>query len=136
MCIRDSYNSQQTDFSDENGVDFFRMDRGGNVARGGSPIIVKKNKGTFQQFLPFPSNYETVAALGNIHGYARKLLIVCTYMPPSMSGAPECLNEIVDIINQAKVSTPDPFIIVGGDFNVFSTDPLTCLLYTSPSPRD
>ena len=115
------------DFCNENKVDFFQKNRGNDIARGGAAIIVDKNKGTFKEFRPFMSRFETVALVGTLHGYSRKMLIICTYMPPGLRGAPDCLEEIVGLINEAKVLFSDPFIMVGGDFNEFSSDTITAI---------
>ena len=109
----------------EHGVDFFQKNREGDTARGGAAILVDRRKGSFKEFRLFATSCETVAALGTMHGYNRKLLIVCTYMPPGMRSSGTCFEEIIGIINEAKVIFPDPFVVVGGDFNEFNTEPLT-----------
>ena len=112
------------DFKNEHGLEFFSKNRGSNIARGGAAILTDKRRGTFSPFEPFKTRFETVAAAGSIHGYKRKMVIVCSYMPPGMVGSLDCLEEIVGLVNQAKIAYPDPFIVVGGDFNEFDPPPI------------
>ena len=81
-------------------------------------------RGTFKPYKPFEAKFETVAAIGMIHGYKRKMLIVCSYLPPGMKSHLDCMEEIVGIMNQAKIDYSDPFILIGGGFNEFSVAPI------------
>ena len=113
------------DFTNEHGIDFFCKNRLNGAARGGAAILVKKKRGSFKSYTPFVTEFEMVSTVGNMPGYARKMLLVCSYLPPGMKDSDKCFEEIIGIINQAKIDFDDPFIAVGGDFNEFGALPIT-----------
>lgn len=58
------------------------------VAHGGVSIINKKCAGKFREYAhPNPENFEILAAVGNFHGTARKVIIIAVYIPPQLYGS-------------------------------------------------
>ena len=94
--------NKQKDFTNEHGVSFFCKNRSNGAARRGAAILVKNRRGTFKNYAPFVTEFETVATVGSMPGYARKMLLVCSYLPPGLRNSDKCFEEIIGIINQAK----------------------------------
>ena len=66
--------------------------------------------------------------VANINVNQGYLCLVNIYAPNDQNQQVNFLDKIIDPIRRSSTNN----ILLGGDFNC----PLTCLLYTSPSPRD
>ena len=111
------------DFENDHDLEFFGKNRGSNIAGGGAAIVIDKRKGKFKEYSPVSTSFETVTVAGTMYGYGRKMVIVCSYMPPGgLAGHTTCKEEIIGILNQAKVDFGDPFLLLGRDFNEFGKD--------------
>ena len=91
--------------------------------------------------------------VGSLKGLSRKIVIIACYIPPNyhVGRGRGAIDYISDCVTQAKRKYNDPIIVIGGDFNQWQVEdatatfvdvsealvgPTSCLLYTSPSPRD
>ena len=65
------------------------------------------------------NNYEILAALGNVPGQPRKVIVLACYMPPGDAAARgnSCIDFIQDLLVQMKRKYSNPYLIVSGDFN-------------------
>ena len=84
---------------------------------------------------PNPENFEVICAAGNLRGHAKKVFVLAAYMPTGdpVARGRACLAHIRDMVQMAKQKYNEPLKVVAGDFNQWD---ISCLLYTSPSPRD
>ena len=82
-----------------------------NRQGGGVAIMFDSTRTNFKK-LPVKSKYELVAGLGNINKSPRKIVVLCCYLPPSLSKAAqkECMEDIVGFIGQSKTDYHDPLI--------------------------
>ena len=62
---------------------------------------------------------EVVAAVGKVHNIQIKSVIINAYLPPKLKvhQVAEVMKVVSDAILKAKTEFPDPFIVIGGDFN-------------------
>ena len=134
------------------------------VAHGGVAVAYRAAViGMKQVRISNPRNFEVLVCVGSVEGRARKLVTIAAYVPPGydVRRGKDCLNYIADAVIEVKRKYREPFITIAGDFNQWdiaaalsdfvdieeapvgptrgtsSIDRIfTCLLYTSPSPRD
>ena len=120
-----------------------KRDSGGKIRGGGVAIIYHKNKINLTELKMPASRFEIVAAIGNLPGHTRKLVVYAVYAPPSLrTGAfDELIDEMVTSINKIKTEYDNPIIIVGGDFNRKPIDKISTVFpdivqLDSPPTRD
>ena len=86
-------------------------------ASGSGVAIVAKSKIRLTKCTIRRGQTELVCAVGKIQGLARKIVIICAYIPPKFK-AKKCrtaLDCIHEAISKAKEGFPDPLIILGFD---------------------
>ena len=119
---------------------------------GGVAIIYRKSKINLKKYKLPGNNFEVVCGIGSPTFHTQKMIVLSVYIPPQINAAESkrCLEFIEDSFLMLKGRFHDQYIVVGGDFNRRDIDsaladfpdikivdtPPTCLLYTSPSPRD
>ena len=118
----------------------------GRPAGGGVAIISNRARCSLKEFKITRGKTEIVCAVGRIVRLPRKLVVIAIYISPRCKApqVKDALEKVADAIRKIKETFPDPYIIVGGDFNRVKIDDTIgefpdlhiCLLYTSPSPRD
>ena len=81
-------------------------------------IVNKKGDLVLQQ-IKTGDEHEIVAAIGRRIGQRRKIIIVNTYIPPSLDAdsSDKVLQKVVDLIRNYKRKYESPYILLGGDFN-------------------
>ena len=90
------------------------------VSHGGVAIIYRKAKMSLKELdIKNLDAYEVVAAIGNVIGQSRKVLVVACYMPPnySVTRGKDCLSYITDLVLHLKRMYKDPIFYIAGDFN-------------------
>ena len=154
------------DAEDVTGYGFIRRDRfqaTGQDTRGGGVAIVYRKSNFEMTQLKVTGKHEIVAALGRRTGQKRKLITIGAYITPAADAdtSKDFLNTLGDTVRRFKSKYCSPYFVIAGDFNkrqiakelkeftdlkLVKTGPtrgantldliFTCLLYTSPSPRD
>ena len=87
---------------------------------GGVALIFREKTTTLERYsLVNPSDFEVLAAVGNVKGIKNKVFVVVCYAPPNItaSTARELIDYLSDIICQAKRTYADCSILLTGDFN-------------------
>ena len=95
------------------------------ISYGGIAVFYRKRLGNFKRKpVANPDNFEVLPVIGSLSGCSRKLIVVAAYIPPNylIPRGAACLEYIENLVIDLKSKYRDPYI--------------TCLLYTSPSPRD
>ena len=108
-----------------------------NQAHGGVALFFYSNLCSFTKFHlnslkgPEVRDFEILACKGRMRGVKREIVVFSCYLPPGIGGTElaRIQEALTDAISEAKLKANSPWMIIGGDFN-------SCLLYTSPSPRD
>ena len=105
------------------GLSFHYLNRvpGANgVAHGGVAVVAKNSctKVKAYQFLN-PEGFEVLPLVVTESSILRKFYIIAAYIPPNypVPRGKACLNHIKDLILDIKNQCPDPYIVLGGDFN-------------------
>ena len=99
--------------------------RNGRVINGGGVAIIHDpDKISLKEHKIRKTNYEIITATGKIKNVKRPLFIACMYIPPKSraSSYHAALRHLSEVVHQAKKNTKDPYIIIGGDFNMYDLD--------------
>ena len=107
----------------EENVDLFhfsrKLSKKGRPAGGGVAIIANRSFCLLKELKITRGKSEIVCTVGKINGCSRKLVIIGIYISPRCR-APQvhdALERVSNVIRQVKDMFPDPFIVLGGDFN-------------------
>ena len=131
------------------------------VNGGGAAVVFDPTRISLKEHKIKKSNHEIIAAVGKLPNIKRKILLICAYIPPKAKSRSylSAARLVSDAILHAKKNMNNPYVIIGGDFNrhkfgavvehipdleihecqsmrAHTQSAHTCLLYTSPSPRD
>ena len=135
-------------------IRFIRRDRntrGGGVAIAFDHSIIDLKKMSLKSL--HKSGFEILVGQGKLNGNKKKQLVFACYIPPSYSTKQnrDFFDTLTDAISETQSIVPDAWITLCGDWNGRSlseimrlfpdivevmSPPTSCLLYTSPSPRD
>ena len=116
---------------------------------GGVGVIFDPKLVKFVPFNVVNRGHELLCVKGKVPKNTRPLFVLAAYLQPKLCAekTKEFLECIDDAVLKIKSLHTNPYIVLAGDFNHRNLDGVlddyddlspvvTCLLYTSPSPRD
>ena len=98
-----------------------------NRQYGGVAIFSRSASSNFKQFhMANPEDFEVLRVTGRLSKVKERIVVIAVYIPPGYTRlrAEACVEYVSDVVAEAKRRIDSPIIIVGGDWNQWSPQPI------------
>ena len=119
------------DLAGEHGLDMIARNRLGAAANGrqygGVAVFSRAASSNFKPLeIDNPDSFEVLCVTGKVSKLKDRVAVIAVYIPPGYTKprADACIQYIADVIAETKRKIDSPIIIIGGDWNQWSLQPI------------